>query len=290
MPTFTTFVTTKRYAEGAICLAQSLLLYHVPRPVLIIQSTRVCFELLKTLAANDLPVDAVVVQLLPDEEATSTSDVPEGERTHNGAGAKLEFDSPRRSLFSKGDPFVYLDCDLLCVAPPMESLRSAFECLREGEYTIAAVPPFRLKKQAYGNADGGFNAGVILCHSCSVDDIEKIDRAVASAMEEAKISGESVTTEERILSDVFKTRWLELDPKLNLIKRVYKHAPRLWLKLRQNCVFVHYMGAKPWFTPAEKAQADWDSDGYDKLESIWHQVRRNQFADGETLTQAFLSV
>ena len=82
-----------------------------------------------------------------------------------------------------------------------------------------------------------------------------------------------------------------MDAKFNLIKRVWKHAPALWTELKGRAVFLHYMGAKPWMlTDKEKQQADWDYDGYDILENIWHKVRRNEFKSGDELTEAFRSL
>ena len=306
LPTFVTFITTNRYAEGAICLAQSLLLYGVSTPVLLIQATPPVLPTLKRLAERDLPPGSVEIANIfetregddssPSTDVLVTTDVPENENTHNGAGARLEFDSPRRQLFAAGTPFIYLDADLLCVSPPMDALADVFAQLKKdagARFSIGACPAFRLKKKQYGSADKGFNAGVIVCsQGIKREENDRIMSEIERTAEEAARTGKpSGTTEERILSQVFKDRWLPMDAKFNLIKRVWKHAPALWTELKGRAVFLHYMGAKPWMlTDKEKQQADWDYDGYDILENIWHKVRRNEFKSGDELTEAFRSL
>ena len=71
-----------------------------------------------------------------------------------------------------------------------------------------------LKKRKYNATnEKGFNAGVIICLGCSEEDNKQIDVEIEKAMKATLEDPENATTEERILSDVFKNRYLPLEPK-----------------------------------------------------------------------------
>lgn len=292
LPRFTTFITTVSYVPGVVCLAKSLHLFQVPLPVLVVYTNKdVKVELEK------LPiVNIIEIKLLPSTDTgisikddDSNQRIPES-FTHNGVGALLHVDSPRRILFKLGNPFIYLDADLLCVNNPVPAFANIFKELKQCNKTLAACTAFRLKKKKYNETnEKGFNAGVIVCLGCSEEDNTKIDLEIERAMKITMSDPRNATTEERILSDVFKRRYLVLDPKFNLIKRVFKYNPILWDDIvKQDALFVHYMGAKPWQSSIdEKKLCDWDYAGYDKLEEFWHMVYNNKFSTGEDLKNTF---
>ena len=282
IPTFTTFITTVSYIPGVVCLAKSLRLFQVNLPVLVVYTNKtVKDELEKQDISSIIRIHLIPIKAQTDHESS---------QTHNGVGALLHVDSPRRILFRSKKPFIYLDADLLCVSNPVEPFVKVVEQMKALDgITVAACTAFRLKTKQYNKGNKkGFNAGVIVCLSCSEEDNIKIDAAVAKAMEETMNNPKNATTEERILSEVFKERYLPLDAEFNLIKRVFKHSPKLWSKIKDFAIFVHYMGGKPWQSNEEKKLCDWDHEGYEVLEDFWHKVYSDQFLTGKELTEAFV--
>ena len=289
IPICTTFITTRSYIPGVVCLAKSLHLYmkHMVKqsPVVLVVYTNehVKVELEKNKAICKL----IQIKLLP-RAKTETTEITQ---THNGVGALLHVDSPRRILFKSGKPFIYLDADLLCVGDPWEAFAETIIMLKRTDFCLAACPAFRLKKRKYNATnEKGFNAGVIICLGCSEEDNKQIDVEIEKAMKATLEDPENATTEERILSDVFKNRYLPLEPKFNLIKRVFKYNPILWkdIVMKRNALFVHYMGAKPWHKSIdEKKKCDWDYDGYDVLENFWKLVYNDTFSTPTELTTSF---
>ena len=281
LPTFTTFITTLSYVPGLVCLAKSLHLFQVSLPVLVVYTNK---NVKDELEKQDISTIIRIV-LLPSKAQNNHG----SSQTHNGVGALLHVDSPRRILFRSKKPFIYLDADLLCVNDPVEPFVKVIEKMKASDgVTVAACTAFRLKTKQYNQGNKkGFNAGVIVCLSCSEEDNVKIDAAVAKAMEETISNPNNATTEERILSEVFRESYLPLDPKFNLIKRVFKHSPDLWKKIKQDAIFVHYMGGKPWQSNDEKKLCDWDHEGYGVLEDFWNEVYSGQFSTGRELTKGF---
>jgi hypothetical protein len=191
--------------------------------------------------------------------------------THNGRGARIAFDAPRRMLWAAGEPFVYIDADIICVRNPWAALAAEVVALsasaggagRGGgvgvdgavaggnHHAIAACPSFRIKKQRFNPGGAGyFNAGLIVCVAPQPEDAAAIERVVQAATAAAAAAGadpSKETTEEQLLGDVFAGRWRPLSPKFNLVKRVAKFAPALWRELAPEALFLHYVGAKPWW-------------------------------------------
>ena len=286
LPKFTTFITTVSYIPGVVCLAKSLQLFEVRVPVLVVYTNN---DVKIELEKHDI-INVIEIKLLP---LTNTRTPKNCTLTHNGVGALLHVDSPRRILFKTGKPFIYLDADLLCVNNPVSAFASIFKKLKKSNMTLAACTAFRLKKKKYNETnEKGFNAGVIVCLGCSEEDNKKIDIEIEKAMEITINDPCNANTEERILSDVFRKRYLLLDPKFNLIKRVYKYNPILWNDIvKQEALFVHYMGAKPWQKSIdEKKLCDWDYDGYDILEEFWNMVYNNDFSTAQDLKHAFTAL
>lgn len=255
-------ITTPSYAPGAVCLAQSLALCG-SKAVLKAIATSVEAEraLLEEIQRSPNPPPPIVVELRTVELPKSASD-----ETHGAKGANLSVDAPRRILFSSPQGFVLLDADLVAVQNP-----DVFLSLSPGE-PMKASANFRIKKQAYGTAkDGGnFNAGVMVVSTPEERDGDLLHELVVAASE--------LDTEELLLNKVFRNRWSELPPGLNVPKRVMHHAPALWNRMikSKEIVFVHYMGAKPWMTDvAKRTKADWESERpeYLELEKLWWSIR-----------------
>lgn len=54
-------------------------------------------------------------------------------------------------------------------------------------------------------------------------------------------------TEEKMLNDVFRSRWKALELKYNCQKRAYKLAPAVWNKIHATGIkIIHYVGGKYW--------------------------------------------
>ena len=331
---FVTFVTTASYAEGAVALALSLRAFNVPDPVLEVHASESAAVALSS-ASSTLPPSAIRVVRLVEKLDTRPSP---GTSTHNGKGARLEYDAPRRSLLAGTRPYVYLDADVLCVAPPLPALEQEFARLAlaneravsagQPGFAFAACPPFRLKRKAYGEGnEAGFNAGVMLgmgaatargdgsshistctrtC-GCTAAELAALQSDVdqhsgialaatssgggdggcsssrcAGARRSAGGAAADTVTEERIMSDVFRGRWMPLPPTFNLVKRVWTHAPLLWQQLAPGSVFVHYIGGKPWMGQEAYRGADWEqAEAYSILEGFWRRVREGQWGGGE---------
>jgi len=280
-----TFVTSPSYCEGAECLARSLALYHCfDLPVLVVYAS---ISAVKPLESSPLVIGGQIeLRIMPHDSFLEADTVHNC--THTGVGALIQVDSPRRFLFKQQKPFIYLDADLLCVSNPMKALQQVLdELVSNKEHSIAACPAFRVKKGHYGGVEKGFNAGVIVCAFPQSSDASLIEAQIAKSL----LEGNTEMTEERILSLVFKDRWLALTPVLNLIKRVYKFAPLLWNTTASDAVFVHYIGAKPWITDTcVRHSMDWDSQGYDTLEALWKSVQSDSFKNGQELSVAFQQI
>eukprot|EP00750_Incisomonas_marina_P001759 INCI11631.1.p1 GENE.INCI11631.1~~INCI11631.1.p1 ORF type:complete len:403 (-),score=80.68 INCI11631.1:270-1478(-) len=233
---------------------------------------------------------------------TSENKTPEVISTHSGKGARIEFDAPRRLLWTTGEPFVYIDADIICVRSPWRPLIAEVAALAESStlssnaaadeeslsepkqmleqkphFAVAACPAFRIKKKRYNEGGSGFfNAGLVICTHPNAIDGASIGDAVSEA-----ITSNADTTEEQILGTVFKERWRPLPPQFNAVKRAAKFAPELWdEELVHSAIFVHFVGAKPWLTePALRAAMDWDADGYEELERLWWNIRNQQLGD-----------
>ena len=105
IPTFTTFITTVSYVPGVVCLAKSLRLFQVNLPVLVVYTNKTVKDELEKQDISSI----IRIHLLP----IKAEDGHESSQTHNGVGALLHVDSPRRILFRSKKPFIYLDADLL---------------------------------------------------------------------------------------------------------------------------------------------------------------------------------
>ena len=200
--------------------------------------------------------------------------------THNGSGATLAVDAPRRCLFhDKREGWILLDADLIAVSNP-DSLFDVLES-EPGRVNGAGQPPidmyasanFRLKKKKFGCVAGGgnFNAGMMVVPRPRTIDGEGLQSLVDAASED--------DTEELLMNKLFRGRCSQLKDGYNVPKRVMHWAPALWNRMvrRREIVFLHYMGAKPWMEDLEKRKgADWESErpSYHLLERVWWRLRR----------------
>lgn len=155
-PCFLCMVTTASYAEGAICLAQSLEMVGSRGVLRVIATNLITYETLQRSLESCTVRPPMIVELreleLPKEEA-----VNEG-RTHGGKGAVLSVDAPRRFLWDDTEGFVLLDADLLAVQNPdflLDLLEK--ELCDRAPAVLHAVPSFRLKKKNFGSNDNNFN-------------------------------------------------------------------------------------------------------------------------------------
>ena len=202
--------------------------------------------------------------------------VYDSDKTHNGRGATLAVDAPRRCLYDdKRDGWVLLDADLIAIQNPDQ----LFHLLNNNEITMKrdmyATGNFRIKKKRFGTLKegGNFNAGVMVVPRPLTSDGKALQLLVNEAGED--------DTEELLMNDLFKGRCGDLARGYNVPKRVMQHAPLLWKEMINNkeLIFLHYMGAKPWMKNITQRQnADWESErpSYKELEKLWWKVRRGE--------------
>jgi len=270
-PHYLCFVTNGEYAPGAVCLAQSLQLCNSSARLRVIATSNEAKEALEmeaSLSPIAPPMDVVLeLNELP---------VYDSDKTHNGRGATLAVDAPRRCLYDdKRDGWVLLDADLIAIQNPDQ----LFHLLNNNEITMKrdmyATGNFRIKKKRFGTLKegGNFNAGVMVVPRPLTSDGKALQLLVNEAGED--------DTEELLMNDLFKGRCGDLARGYNVPKRVMQHAPLLWKEMINNkeLIFLHYMGAKPWMKNITQRQnADWESErpSYKELEKLWWKVRRGE--------------
>jgi len=277
---FLCFVTNGGYAPGAVCLAQSLLLVgSCARLRVIATSIEARDALLHELESSPTPLPPPMDVILEETTLPSFDDNGSDEKkTHNGSGATLAVDAPRRCLFDdKREGWILLDADLVCISNP----DSLFDILDQKQNKnieegadIYASANFRMKKKAFGSIEdgGNFNAGMMVVPKPKTTDGDALQQLVNNATDE--------DTEELLLNTLFKGRCSSLKVGYNVPKRVFHHAPLIWKDLVENkeIIFLHYMGCKPWMTDIKKRiGADWESEmpAYKILEIFWWKVKRD---------------
>ena len=277
------YVTNGTYAPGAVCLAQSLALVKSRGRLLVIATNTeaknaLLHELQKSPNYKFIPMDIKLeITIMP-------KDYTNGASTHNGSGATLAVDAPRRCLFDDlRAGWILLDADLIAVQNPDylldlldQNILKGQKCPTETKQNVLyAVTNFRIKKKKYGDSiHGNFNAGVMVVPQPSTVDGVALTQLVNTASVK-----QQETTEELLLNDLFRGRCKPLPHGYNTPKRIMHHAPLLWKKMVENkeIYFLHYMGAKPWMLDVKKRQgADWESENvtYKVLEKVWWRVRR----------------
>ena len=279
-PHYLCFVTNKAYAPGAVCLAQSLRLVGSRARLRVIATSMSARDaLLAEAAASPLPPPMDVVLELT---ALPTYD---NDKTHNGKGATLAVDAPRRCLFDDArEGWILLDADLIAIQNPDEVLHvlqgTPGKLAVDVSKDMYASANFRIKKKKFGDVDAGsnFNAGMMV-----VPRPLSLDGVALQALVDA--AGED-DTEELLMNDLFQGRCGSLPRGFNVPKRVMQHAPELWKEMiaKKEIVFLHYMGAKPWMVDLEKRKnADWESEApaYPVLEKVWWKLRRGELVVDE---------
>ena len=232
VPNFLSFVTNAAYAPGAVCLAQSLLLVGSTARLRVIATSEEARDaLLAELASSPPPTPPVDVVLeltaLPPAKLGATGEA----KTHNGRGATLAVDAPRRVLFVDDRPgFILLDSDLIAVSNPdhlFELLREPQAGIEKKEKGLYATANFRLKKRMFGDVTGGsnFNAGVMAVPRPSSADGASLQALVDGSVDVS--DGTNPVTEELFLNNVFRGRCGSLPRGCNTPKRVFHHAPKV---------------------------------------------------------------
>ena len=102
-------------------------------------------------------------------------------------------------------------------------------------------------------------------------------------------------TEEKLLNEVFRSRWRPLPVNYNCQKRAVKLAPAVWNDIRNSAMkikVIHYVGGKPWQSAEEIRRLDWEGSSaesmapYEKLFQLWHAVRRGEISSEMQLVDA----
>jgi hypothetical protein len=270
---WTTLITTTDYAEGVVCLAQSLVVVESQARLLCYVPNDSVAEAIRVAIVSSAgpPLDNLDISVLPPTlyDTSFSKDV--------ARDASLFIDAPRRFLFLEGNPFIFLDSDMIATQNFDELLSYL-----EPEYwstsnplpDIVAVPNFRNKKKGYGDESGNFNAGMMIVPNPKIEDYNSMIRMLEEGYSD---------TEEKLLNEIFRNRWKALPVSYNCQKRAFKLAPAVWNFWRNGPMgikIIHYVGGKPWQTPEEIRRLDWEGSSaasmapYDALFRVWHVVRR----------------
>jgi alpha-N-acetylglucosamine transferase len=273
---WTTLITTADYACGVVCLARSLELVK-SRAKLICYVTSSDVQT-AVLSQRPVPQNLLVSVLSADMH----DDVLAADLTRDHSQF---IDATRRFLFLRGDPFVFLDSDMIVTSNIDDLLDMCTNGNTQGK-EIIAVPNFRNKKKGYGDESGNFNAGMMVVPGPKLSDYHEIMRVLTAGYND---------TEEKLLNLVFKGRWRALPIGYNCQKRAFKLAPLVWndILLRPPGVkIVHYVGGKPWQSAEELRRLDWEASSeeamqrYQPLFELWHKVFCGEFGSAEELAAA----
>jgi hypothetical protein len=222
---WTTLITTADYAEGVVCLALSLqlvksrapLLCYVPSPAI----EAAILSAMHTHRSNlSIPVSNLIVRLIP--SACTESD--DAFRTNVCRDGGEFIDAARRFLFLMGEPFIFLDADMIVIRNIDDLLEHiVIRNISPGgvgdggvegvgavgvgvgvgvgvdvgvgaeEGRILAVPNFRNKRRGYGGGEGNFNAGLMVVPQPCRGDYEGMM---------GMLRGGYADTEEKLLNEV----------------------------------------------------------------------------------------
>lgn len=202
-PIFTTLITTTDYAPGVVCLAQSLVLV---KSTAVIHCWVTSAEVEDAILQADRLPNNIVIKHLPNETVDTFF------RSAADIDQSLFIDAPRRSLFKMGEPFIFLDADMIC----LHNIDDLFDLLKREKSvdwvpgTVYAVPNFRNKKKSYNDGTGNFNAGLMVMPDPQPEDYAMMTRMLAAGYND---------TEEKLLNDIFKGRWIPLPIAYNCQKR-----------------------------------------------------------------------
>ncbi|KAJ1428268.1 nucleotide-diphospho-sugar transferase [Ochromonadaceae sp. CCMP2298] len=304
---WTTLITTADYAEGVLCLATSLQIVASRAPLLCYVPSPTIEAAILAGAGADHPSN-LIVRLIPE---SCYDEMFQQDITRDGGDF---IDAARRFLFLLGEPFVFLDADMIVtrnIDELLDHLRGegvgaagaagAAGAVGEGHGgdvggvggvsgtpvgadggRILAVPNFRNKKRGYGGEEGNFNAGLMVVPRPSRGDYEKMM---------GMLRGGYADTEEKLLNEVFRDRWSLLPVGYNCQKRAFRLAPAVWnqvLASPSGVRVLHFVGGKPWQCREELTRLDWEFrsaphalDCYAPLFRLWHRVRRREIGAAE---------
>jgi hypothetical protein len=207
---FTTLITTCDYAPGVICLAQSLLLV---KSRALIHCWVTSDDVENAIMQSDRVPPNLLIKHLPNETVdTFFEKAADIDQT-------LFVDAPRRSLFKMGEPFIFLDADMIC----LQNFDDIFDLLNiatadamdDDTGSIYAVSNFRNKKKAYNNSSGNFNAGLMVIPQPRREDYDTMTKMLAEGYND---------TEEKLLNEVFRGRWKPLPVAYNCQKRYARNS------------------------------------------------------------------
>lgn len=266
---WTTLITTPDYAEGVICLAQSLLLVK-SRATLLCYITTADVSQAITQSANRCPgfvPPNLTIKYIPNYLYDSHF------VTDSTKDWSCFIDAPRRFLFLLGEPFIFLDADIIAV----QNFDEIIELIGDHseDDSIFAVPNFRNKKKGYGDSTGNFNAGLMIVPKPLKSDYDKMVQMLKDGYND---------TEEKLLNEIFRNRWNCLPISYNCQKRAFKLAPVVWNEVKNSELgikIIHYVGGKPWQSAEDLKRLDWEASSdyamipYVKLFNIWHLIRDN---------------
>lgn len=274
---WTTLITTADYACGVVSLARSLALVRSRGNLLCYVTSEEVRQ--AVLAEQPFPANLVLEVLSTDMH----DEILESELARDHSQF---IDASRRFLFLRGQPFVFLDSDMIVTQNIDNLLDMGAAEVTDGK-EIIAVPNFRNKKKGYGDETGNFNAGMMVVSQPRRADYEEMMRILRQGYND---------TEEKLLNLVFKDRWKALPIGYNCQKRAFKMAPTVWnaaLHSSTGIKVVHYVGGKPWQSAEELQRLDWEAstgDGamlpYEPLFQLWRRVYRGEFSSEKELAAA----
>lgn len=287
--TWTTLITTADYGEGVVCLAQSLLLVKSKHRLTCFVTCDAARQGIVDAASRD---GGSFPSNLDISDLSSTSALMD-EHFHKDASQDPScfIDAPRRALFLLDSPFIYLDSDMIIV----QNIDDLFEYLttaaQSASDNIYAVPNFRNKRKCY-SVGGNFNAGLMVIPHPGRKDYEEMMRMLNAGYND---------TEEKLFNEIFRNRYHPLPFGYNSQKRCFSFAPPLWDEVKDSELgikVIHYVGYKPWQSPADLCRLDWEFAAVDKssaesmaagcaavcapykpVTDLWHIVRGSKIHD-----------
>ena len=279
---WTTLITTVDYAPGVLCLAHSLLLVKSRANLLCYVTTpevKAAIENTAISSGKGVYPTNLLVEILDQSlyDITFDEDI--------ARDPSLFIDAPRRFLFLKQQPFIFLDSDMIATQN-FDDLLDMLDNERYINDDIIAVANFRNKKKGYGDETGNFNAGMMVVPQPKLQDYEVMVKILAGGYND---------TEEKLLNDIFRNRWKALPIGYNCQKRAFKLAPTVWNSIADTAPgikIVHYVGGKPWQSAEDIRRLDWEGSSeesmapYDELFRLWHRVYSGEVTSAEELLAA----
>lgn len=253
---FVTLLSSRSYYPGVVALARSLRQFSARELLVLTTPGDISEHQRLELEAVGSDIRVVPVERVPPPEGATPFDP-----SHLDCFTKFR-------MFELKDytKFVYLDADMLVVGDVDELFTYP---------SFAAAPNFQLKQNRRGMnvskfSDSSFNAGLFV-----VDRDEGLHRQFLDHY--AHYNKAWSWADQSLLNDFFKGgKWNQVPHYYNMMKRCFLYRPDLWEV--DKIKIIHYTGGKPWQTPAEWKEKDFeDNTPYEPLFALWRDAHAGRF-------------